>query len=124
MRWTSWCRRQARQMGVRCPGGAEKIAMLVRAAVKVGVPMAIVDLANAYNSVSRDAVLASVRRHAPSLLPYLRDGDVYAAAPPRCGWRGIFGSPTGRTAGRSAVPAARALVLHDVVERTRAALRE
>jgi hypothetical protein len=64
------------QLGVGTPMGAERIARLVESWRRKNLGSSTkvllkVDLKNAFNSVSRRAVLEAVAKHAPELLPWV-----------------------------------------------------
>jgi hypothetical protein len=62
------------QLAVGVPGGAEAVAHAVKAAMAAdpGACLLTVDVANAFNSVDRNAVLAAVKQRVPCLLPYVQ----------------------------------------------------
>ena len=65
------------QVGVACPAGAESVVHATRICVDTHFDsqefvLLKVDFANAFNSISRDALLEQVRSLFPDLLPWVR----------------------------------------------------
>ena len=62
------------QLCVGIPGGAEATGLAVRAAMLEDRESMVlsVDVENCFNAIGREALFASVKRHAPSLLPYVQ----------------------------------------------------
>jgi hypothetical protein len=68
------------QMGVRQPGGAERIVHSIRTAYNRGNSVLNLDLSNAFNRISRAAIRTTLSEHFPSLLRYF-DWSYGHAAP-------------------------------------------
>jgi hypothetical protein len=60
------------QLGVREPGGTEKIIHSVRREFNGGNAVLTLDISNAFNSLSREAIREALEAHLPSLLPYFQ----------------------------------------------------
>jgi hypothetical protein len=58
------------QLGVKEPGGTEKIVHMVRREVQNGKAIMTLDLANAFNSISRETIREVLEDKFPSMLPY------------------------------------------------------
>jgi hypothetical protein len=60
------------QLGNKIAGGAEILVHLVQALTQLGTDKVVMklDITNAYNSISRTAILEAVEAHIPDLLPY------------------------------------------------------
>lgn len=112
------------QLAVGVSGGVEALVHAIRSALEEDPETALltVDMANAFNTVDRSALLAAVKKRAPSLLPYVQWSYIAATD------LHIMGAPAGtepvksRTGVRQGDTLAMllfGLVLQDVLERTR-----
>ena len=61
------------QVGVAVPGGADRVVHQTRALLELNPDWVVVkvDAKNAFNTLSRRAMLAAVRRHFPNLTPFI-----------------------------------------------------
>ena len=58
------------QLGVACPGGVERLATMARLVYESGGAVLAIDCRNAFNSLSRSAIMAGVAAHAPDVFAY------------------------------------------------------
>ena len=106
------------QYGVACPAGAEKVIHGVRSCIQEhwkddNFTVCKVDMSNAFNLVSRQALLEECAVHFPELLPWV--GWCYGSHPTLWHPLGQLSSETGVQQGDPLGPLLFSLVLHKLV---------
>ena len=112
------CKNNNKQYGVACPAGAEKVIRGIRSCIQEhwkddNFTVCKVDMSNAFNLVSRQALLEEYAVHLQELLPWV--GWCYGSHPTLWHPLGQLSSETGVQQGDPLGPLLFSLVLHKLV---------